>query len=210
MTNFIATGMRTKLPEGAHAVNTCIRNDTAETGSGTAWAWSNPTNRMFPATHKNDPECSAVSLECLWQGTKIRTAGTGPDQQILRGYWRRGKGRRPIGAWNGPNRPLITSPGEARREIYLPAFVNQLHRQLTENVAAREMLLDAIATHDTIYLRDFDTGQGVDRNGPMSHAWVMATILNGDDAKFGKIDNNTADKIAEIQRIAKLRQPRML
>ena len=29
-----------------------------------------------------------------------------------------------------------------------------------------------------VYLRDFDTGRGIDRNGPMSHAWVLAVWLN--------------------------------
>lgn len=204
MPKFTPIGMRTKTPEGAQVINTCSDNDTSETGNATRWSWSNPTNRRYPAIHKNDAGCAAISLECLWQGTKIRGNANEPDAQTLAGDWRRGKGKKPRGAWNGPNRPLITTPGEARREIYLPAFITQIHRQLTENAAARALLDAAMRDPRPAYLRDFDTGQGIDRNGPMSHAWVLATILNGEHEQFGTLDADTTRKIEEIQEMTVL------
>lgn len=176
---FTAIGMRQKVEDlTALVINTCAANDTDGAGDLTHWVWSNPTNRRFEAVHSQDPSCRAVSTEALWQGTKMKKGQTEPDRLTLQGDWRRGKGKRPVGAWAGPNRPLITTPGEARRVIYLPAFRNQVVRWNEESEDVRSMINAAYKHDGPVFLRDFDTGRGVDRNGPMSHAWVLACWLN--------------------------------
>jgi len=42
----------------------------------------------------------------------------------------------------------------------------------------RKWVLAAANHPGPVYLRDHDTGRGVDRNGPMSHGWVLCTFLN--------------------------------
>lgn len=174
MGHFTAIGMRVKVVADTLVINTCGKNDTTDLGGPESWSWANPTNRAI--THKYQ-DIEAVSVECLWQGTKIRPGMTGPDQQTLQGDWRRGKGRRPIGAYAGPGQPLITTPGEARRTIYIPAFKN-LFRYWMQNEQARDLVAQAYKHDGPVFLRDHDTGRGVDRNGPMSHAWLMCTWLN--------------------------------
>jgi len=175
MGKFTAVGMRTKIEEpDALTINTCGLNDRAERGSFESWAWSNPTNRAI--VHEYE-DVKAVSVEALWQSTKIFTSGGMPNAQGLAGNWRLGKGKRPIGAWAGAGKPLITSPGEARRKIYLPAFKNLVEHWLKDPVV--QGWIDAARQHKgSVYLRDHDTGRGIDRNGPMSHAYVLATYLN--------------------------------
>lgn len=72
---------------------------------------------------------------------------------------------------------LITSPGTARRKIYLPAFKNLVeHWQKDEEV---NNWIEQSRQHDgLVFLRDHDTGRGLDRNGPMSHAWLLCMYLN--------------------------------
>lgn len=176
MGHFTAIGMRRKVEDpNALVINTCSDNDTAERGTPTRWSWSNPTNRAI--THEYHG-FAAVSVEALWQGTKVFEAEGGPDPRALDGEWRRGKAKRPIGAYAGPTEPLIITPGEARRRIYVPAF----RRLITHWLATDRHVatwVQAARDHDgPVYLRDFDTGRGIDRNGPMSHAWVLAEWLN--------------------------------
>lgn len=175
MGHFTAIGMRTKVEDqNALVINTCGKNDTNERGSEISWVWCNPTNRAI--THHYQ-DITAVSVECLWQGTKIRKGMNGPDLETLNGDWRRGKGKRPIGAYAGPGQPLITTPGEARRKIYVPAFKNLIEHWLRDDIV-KDWLEKAINHTGSVYLRDHDTGRGIDRNGPMSHAWLFATFLN--------------------------------
>jgi hypothetical protein len=49
----------------------------------------------------------------------------------LAGNWRLGKAKRPLGAYNG-TQPLIKTPGEARRKIYIPAFTNLVKHWLQD------------------------------------------------------------------------------
>lgn len=173
--HFTPIGMRVKIDDPkAIIINTCGQNDTAERGTFESWTWSNPTNRAI--VHKYE-DIEAVSVEALWQGTKIFVEGGRPDPQTLGGDWRRGKAKRPVGAYNGPNRPLLRSPGQARRRIYLPAFEALVSHWL-QDATVQEWVARARAHEGDVYLRDHDTGRGVDRNGPMSHAWVLATYLN--------------------------------
>jgi hypothetical protein len=175
MGHFTAIGMRTPVEPGALIINTCSGNDTAERGTFTAWTWSNPTNRAILHSYE---DVKAVSVECLWQGTKIFTRDAGADEAALAGAWRRGKAKRPIGAWAGVGQPLITSPGEARRRIYLPAFKRLIAYWMLDHEVATWVARAKLWTSGPVYLRDWDTGRGLDRNGPMSHAWVLATWLN--------------------------------
>lgn len=175
MGHFTAIGMRTKVPEpNALVINTCGKNDTSEPGDDKTWAWSNPTNRII--THDYH-DITAVSVECLWQGTKLRPGETKPRQEVLNGNWRLGKGKKPAGAYAGPGAPLLTTPGAARRAIYIPAFKRLIEHWLQDPEIA-DRVQRARDHNGPVYLRDFDTGRGIDRNGPMSHAWVMATWLN--------------------------------
>ena len=174
MGQFTAIGMRTKVEDPrALVVNTCGKNDTAERGTLDSWVWSNPTNRAIRHEFEG---ISAVSVEALWQGTKVFAEGGAPDPVTLNGEWRRGKARRPVGAWAGPGKPLIRTPGEARRRIYVPAFKNLVDHWLQDEEVA--LFVREARKHERVFLRDHDTGRGIDRNGPMSHAWVLATYLN--------------------------------
>lgn len=175
---FIPVGMRIKLPESATVANTCAFNDTSFQGNKTQWGWANPANTRFLAVHPNDPECVAVSAEAMWQGTKIMPGQKRPTEANLRGAWRKNKGKRPIGAWNGPDLPLITTPGAARRAIYVPTYRTQIEKWLAAAPEIAEMLDRLRAAGQPVYLRDFDTGQGIDRNGPVSHAWILSVWLN--------------------------------
>ena len=175
MGHFTAIGMRMKVNDpSALVVSTCGRNDTRARGDALNWAWSNPTNRALAHEYAG---ITAVSVECLWQGAKVFEEGGRPDLETLRGDWRRGKARRPVGAWAGEGEPLIRTPGEARRRIYIPAFRNLIEYWLKDREVAH-WVEQARRHQGPVYLRDFDTGRGVDRNGPMSHAWVLATWLN--------------------------------
>lgn len=175
MGQFTAIGMRVKVADpNALVINTCGANDTADRGTPTSWAWCNPTNRAI-VHHYQD--ITAASVECLWQGCKLRTGETTPRQEVLQGAWRLGKGKRPAGAYAGPGQPLITTPGEARRRIYLPAFKNLVEHWLADPQVAA-WVNQARQHPGPVYLRDHDTGRGLDRNGPMSHAWLFATFLN--------------------------------
>ncbi len=179
MGKFTAIGMRTPqkdLTNNPLVINTCGGNNTADKGTFESWAWCNPTNRII--THKYE-DIEAVSVECLWQGTKILATNTTvvPDPLTLGGDWKRGKGRRPQGAYAGPGKPLITSPGLARRRIYLPAFKNLIDHWMKDTEI--QQWVERCKQHNgNIYLRDHDTGRGLDRNGPMSHAWLFCVYLN--------------------------------
>lgn len=175
MGKFTAIGMRTKVEDPtALIINTCANNDTPARGDFTSWSWSNPTNRII--THAYE-DIAAVSVEALWQGCKIFAEGARPDPLTLQGDWRRGKAKRPIGAWAGRGRPLIRTPGEARRKIYIPAFQRLIEHWLKDREVS-SWVLKARSWNGPVFLRDHDTGRGVDRNGAMSHAWVLASWLN--------------------------------
>lgn len=170
--------MRTKVEDpSALVINTCGANDTAERGDYTSWVWSNPTNRAISHILPADPTIVAVSTECMWQSTKIFTIGGFPNPAGLAGNWRLGKAKKPLGAWDGLNRPLISDPGIARRKIYLPCFKAQIEFWLNDPIVAR--WVEQARNHPgNVLLRDFDTGRGIDRRGPVSHAWILATWLN--------------------------------
>jgi hypothetical protein len=124
---------------------------------------------------KREGGVTAVSVECLWQGTKVFS--TEPDPATLAGAWRRGKAKRPKGAYAGLGEPLLTSPGVARRAIYIPTFKRLVEHWL-QDTEVQAWIEKARQHTGPVYLRDFDTGRGLDRNGPMSHAWVLAVWLN--------------------------------
>lgn len=175
MGHFTAIGMRTKVDDPtALVINTCGQNDTDERGTPTSWVWSNPTNRAILHPYE---DIVAVSVETLWQGTKLLPGQTRPDPEIIGGAWRKNKGKRPVGAYAGPGNPLLASPGVARRQIYVPAFRRLIEHWLQDRIV-KDWVRMAREHDGPVYLRDFDTGRGIDRNGPMSHAWVMATWLN--------------------------------
>jgi hypothetical protein len=170
-----AIGMRTPAPAGCVVINTCSGNDTAARGTDHEWTWSNPTNRAIVHPYE---DVEAVSVECLWQGTKCFDAlFPAPDSETLRGAWRRGKAKRPVGAWAGRGRPLITSSGEARRRIYLPAFARLIAHWMADPEIA-DRVARARRCPRPIFLRDWDIGRGLDQNGPMSHAWALCVWLN--------------------------------
>jgi hypothetical protein len=175
MGHFTAIGMRESVTDPqSMVINTCGGNDSSKPGSLFDWKWANPTSRRITHQYHN---VEAVSVECLWQGTKIFDPNGHPDPLTLSGDWRRGKAKRPIGAYAGPSAPLITDPGEARRQIYIPAY-KRLFEAWQESEEVRQWLEVARAWNGQVYLRDFDTGRGVNRRSPMSHAWVLAMYLN--------------------------------
>lgn len=181
MGKFTAVGMRTKIGDpSALVINTCSGNDTDERGEFRSWTWANPTNRAIVHHYEG---CRAASVECLWQGTKVFREGGVPDEITLGGAWRRGKAKKPLGAWAGEGKPLITDPGEARRRIYVPAFRGLVEHWMRDDIVAR-WVEDARKWDGPVFLRDHDTGRGLDRQGPMSHAWLLCMRLNTGDWAF--------------------------
>lgn len=182
MGKFTAIGMREEVDDpNALIINTCSDNDTVRKGDYTHWSWCNPTNRAITIECGTDPNITAVSPECAWQGTKIFNFNGRPNKTVLNGEWRRGKAKRPIGAWNGevdgkPN-PYINNVGMARAKIYIHAY-NQLILHWLKDQEVHDWVIQADGHDGDVYLRDFDTGRGVKRSGPMSHAWLLAMYLN--------------------------------
>jgi hypothetical protein len=181
MGHFTAIGMRVRVTDPkALVINTCGQNDTDNAGSFESWVWSNPTNRAI--IHRYE-DVEAVSTEALWQGTKMLDGMVTPDPEILNGAWRKNKGKRPLGAYrgrweDGTLRPFIKTPGEARRLIYIPSFRNLIEHWLREERQVWNWVEQARCWAGPVMLRDHDTGRGIDRNGPMSHAFVLAVWLN--------------------------------
>jgi hypothetical protein len=199
MGKFTAIGMRTPVVEGnALVINTCSQNDTCLIGNRTQWTWSNPTNRLVSVVHPEDETVTAVSVEALWQGTKIFRPGELPDILTLEGDWRRAKAKRPIGAWAGEGVALHRSAASARRAIYIPAFIRQKYEILFTHAGAEKLVRDAAKHDGPVYLRDWDTGRGVERNAPMSHAWVLAEILNTGNVPQGYLDDELKMKAEAI------------
>lgn len=169
-------GMRTSVREpGAMIINTCAQNDTDALGNKLSWSWCNPTNRRFNHVYHG---YVAVSVECLWQGTKV-FAGLPhkPTLSTMAGRWRDAKRKRPLGAYAGEGEPLITTPGEARRRIYIPAYKRQIELWREFKPEINDWIAEAMERG--AYVRDHDTGQGIDQPGPMSHAWLLIEILEG-------------------------------
>lgn len=178
MGKFTAVGMRAKVPEGSIVVNTCSGNDGAEYGDDTHWNWANPTNRRFPPQIYFGHQ--AASVECLWQGFKVyslRGDGSTPNLDTLAGDWRLAKGKKPLGHWDGPGRYPINDPGKARRQIYIPNYRHQIEQALIMP-HVRKMVMKLRDDALPVFLRDHDTGRGVDQPKPMSHAWLLAVYLN--------------------------------
>lgn len=174
MGKFTAIGMRLKVEDPkALVINTCGKNDTSDRGEFRSWTWANPTNRIISHPYE---DITAVSVECLWQGTKVMN-GTQPNLEALQGNWRLGKGRRPLGAYAGKDQPLIRNVPDARRKIYLPAYQRLLLHWLQDSEVTR-WVNEAKEWDGPVYLRDFDVGRGVNQSAPMSHAWVLAVFLN--------------------------------
>jgi hypothetical protein len=205
MGKFTAIGMRTPVVESnALVINTCSDNDKTLIGSMTQWSWCNPTNRLVSVVHPEDSTVEAVSVEALWQGTKIFKPGEYPDPLTLAGDWRRAKAKRPIGAWAGDGVPLHNTPASARRAIYIPAFIRQKYTILFSNTLdisshyASELVRKAAQHDGPVYLRDWDTGRGVERNAPMSHAWLLAEILNTGTVPQGYLDDELQQQAEAI------------
>jgi hypothetical protein len=176
MGRFTAIGVRTPVSDkNALIISTVSGNDTADPGDLTHWTWCNPTNRII--THYYE-DIEAVSVESLWQGTKLLPGQAEPDHDILQGNWRKNKGKRPAGAYAGPRAPLITDPGEARRRIYIPSYRRLIEYWLNTDLVVVNFVQAARKHKGPVFLRDFDTGRGVDTNRPMSHSWVLCVWLN--------------------------------
>lgn len=178
MGKFTAIGHTTRAPAGGTVIETCSHNDGRDAGNDLNWSWANPTNRRFSA---NFVGVGAVSVEALWQGLKSLPGQPCPDYRTLAGDWRRGKKACPAGHWSGKGQPLITGAGEARRRIYLPAYASQIDRWLRHDLAVADHLASVRAAPGLVFLRDWDTGRGIDdavddrgrHHGPMSHAWAL-------------------------------------
>jgi hypothetical protein len=179
MGKFTAVGTRQRIddPTGL-VINTCSGNDRDNAGDPTHWNWCNPTNQAI-LHHYED--VVSVSPEALWQGCKLMQGQGRPDPLILAGAWKKNKGKRPMGAYAGPGLPLITDPGQARRTIYIPAYRALVDHWIHNDDEVADWVVAAMNHDGRVYLRDHDTGRGLDRDGPLSHAWILAYRLNKGD-----------------------------
>ena len=192
MTRYIPIHIRAKAGPAPNTLfaNTCSGNDTAVVSDPTNWTWANPTNTTTRVPIAGT-SLTAASTECAWQETKVlpntpglretpggwflsETDFLAANGATLNGNRRRGKGWRPIGAWVGADRPLLTDPAEARRAIYLPAYAAQL--AAAEQHPGVAPILAHAATHELVYLRDHNTGaiEGQQADGARLPARGMA------------------------------------
>lgn len=104
-----------------------------------------------------------------------RPSLTRPNPDTLAGAWRNGKGKRPLGAYAGPDQPLITNPGTARRAIYIPAFKRLITNWL-EDPDVQKVLAYARNWQGPVF--SAITAEASTGDGPMSHAWLLCTWLN--------------------------------
>lgn len=175
--------MRAPAPQDAGLViNVACGNDKPGKGDFYAWAWASPTNTRYQAHFQWGEAATqclhAKSVECLWQGTKMfHPTSQGPDPEVLEGNWRKYKGYKPHGAWGGPEGRLLDRV-DARRLIYIPAYRTQIMQWLLDDAEVQGWVDRSRLEPGFVYLRDFDTGEGLDNPRPMSHAWVLATFLN--------------------------------
>lgn len=165
------------MPPDAYVIETCSDNDTPKSGASRRWSWANPSNTRFPVLYGGRVFCST---EGLWQGAKVFTHDGQPDMVAgaKPGHWRRAKKRRPFGHWGGPDQAPITTAREARLRVYLPAYKAQIEQWMTADPEVARWVAEARAHAGIVYLRDWDTGKGLDNGGPMSHGWLLAYYLN--------------------------------
>ncbi len=168
---------RQEMPAGSLCIDTCLDNDKSYPGNSRRWSWANPTNTRFVVEYGR---MTFISVEALWQAAKVFIHDGQPDLGIATtpGAWRRAKKRRPFGHWGGPGKPPITTAGEARRRIYVPAYERQITQWLRDPQVAQWVLWARDYGAASVYLRDWDTGKGLDNAGPMSHGWLLAYYLN--------------------------------
>lgn len=73
---------------------------------------------------------------------------------------------------------LNDTSGAARRAIYVPAYRLQVERWLAASATLRDRVARLRADPRPVAAQDYDEGRGLDRLGPMSHAWVLCMWLN--------------------------------
>ena len=125
----------------------------------------------------------AQSVEGLWQGLKVfEHEDIDPDKweiTTMRGIKRPAGGRR--GAVKGHrfgqgDASVLLAYGEARRQIYLPAY-----RWVLENRLGTELAeLRVLAAHRRLVLLDYETNADLaDLTRPLSHAALVKAFVEG-------------------------------
>lgn len=122
----------------------------------------------------------AESVEGIWQGLKVFDED-GVDQtkfhiRSMKNLKRPAGGKRGcvVGHAFGTH---ILGYVEARKRIYIPAYIWVLEHRLTAEV---EFLRGLLQEHGKIALVDFETNEDVeDTRKPLSHASILGTVILG-------------------------------
>ncbi len=129
----------------------------------------------------NTPGAFAQSVEGLWQGLKVfEREDIDPGKWAITsmsGLKRSGKTRGTVlGHRLGVNGEVLLGYAQARRQIYLPAYLWVLEKNLAQ-------LVDRLRTHaaqGTAVLLDYETNEDVDDlTRPLSHASLVKYYLMG-------------------------------
>ena len=127
----------------------------------------------------NTPGAFAQSVEGLWQGLKVfEREDIDPSKwsiTSMSGLKRSGKSRGAVlGHRFGVKSEILLGYAEARRRIYLPAFLWVLEKNLAQFAEA----LRTHAAEGTLVLLDYETNEDVDDlSRPLSHASLVKYYL---------------------------------
>jgi hypothetical protein len=129
----------------------------------------------------NSPGVFGQSVEGIWQGLKVfEKQDIDPPRWLvtnMRGIKRGGKSRgRVLGHRFGVGSNVLLGYGQARLQIYVPAYKWVLENRLSAQVAS----LRAESTSKTLVLLDYETNCDIDDlTGPLSHASLVKRYLEG-------------------------------
>ncbi len=127
------------------------------------------------------PECTAESVEGIWQGLKVfERMGVDSAKFAITNMKRIKRSSRAYGAVLGHRAGVqgenLLTYAEARREIYLPSY----HWVLTHKLQEQLNELAHAATEQTVVLLDYETNCDLaDLSSPLSHAGLVKRYLEG-------------------------------
>lgn len=154
-------------------VNVCINNKP-----GNSLTYLSPFTKFPGSIHVLGYK--TVSVDSIWQGLKIFKDKSEVDLDVVEGRknFRNIKGKKPLGHKVGET--LYTTPGSARRAVYIPAYNALLQHPLA---LPGFKLLEIYAIHaenvgKDLVLLDWDVSGNIDDERPFAHAALLVALLN--------------------------------